>query len=56
MSNVKNGLKVKQLAKQTQMLKMLMQKKIGWTMSKKINFFIFRFSEAKFLNNFFGPT
>ena len=34
-SNIKNGLKVKQLAKQPPMLKTLLQKNCGWTMSKK---------------------
>ena len=30
-----------------------MQKNFGWTLSKKFYFFIFKFAEAKFLNNSF---
>ena len=41
--NVKNGLKLKQLAKQPPMLKTLMQ---------KVYFFNFKFTKAKFLRKF----
>ena len=34
-------------------MKTLMQKKIGWTLSKKFYFFNFEFTEAKFLHNCF---
>ena len=44
--NVKNGLKVQQLAKKPSMLKMLMQKILVK------HFFNFKFAEAKFLHNF----
>ena len=53
MSNVKNGLNVKQLAKQLPTLKTLMEKKFGWTLSKKSYFFNLKFIEAEFLHNSF---
>ena len=40
-SNVKNGLKIKQLAKQRPTLKTLLQKNFGWTLRKKLYFFNF---------------
>ena len=52
-SNAKNGLKVKQLAKQPPTIKTLMQKNFGWILSKKFYFFNFKFTEAKFLQNCF---
>ena len=52
-SNVKNGLKVKQLAKATSIVKNANAKNLGWTLSKKFYFFNFKFTEAKFLHNYF---
>ena len=31
-------------------------KKLGWTLSKKFYFFNFKFTEAKFLHNFFDTS
>ena len=52
-SNVKNGLKVKQLAKQPSALKTQMQKILVGLLNKKIYFFNFKFSQVKFLQNCF---
>ena len=47
---------LKQLAKQPPPLKTLMQKNVGWALSKKFHFFNFKFIKAKFQHNFFGAT
>ena len=52
-SDVKNGLKIKQLTKQPPTLKTLLQNVFSWTLSKKFYFFNFKFTEAKFLYNCF---
>ena len=49
-SNVKNGLKVKQLAKQHPTLKTLMQKTLVGLWVKNFNVFNFKFTKAKFLH------
>ena len=51
--NVKNGLKVKQFAKQPPTFKDANAKNFGWNLSKNFYFFNFKFTKAKSLRNCF---
>ena len=54
--DVKNGSKVKQLAKQPPTLKALMEKNFGWILSKKFYFSILSSLKLNCSTTFFGTT